>query len=112
MLSHLHMQKKRTAYRSLHILTVHMAALRITKIYFLGGRVHGLPLFTAPSSHQMDSWLGLDVPPNMQWAYEASCFDVPSTATCSQYSGRSPGCMMSEGGGGQHLYKCPRRLGR
>ena len=69
--------------------------------------------FSLPhSSHQLDSWLGLAVPPSVQWTYEASCLDVPSTAIGNQCSRRSPGCMMSEGGGGQHLYRSPMRSGR
>ena len=53
-----------------------------------------------PSSHPVDDgWLGLEVPRGMQWTYEASCLDVPSTAIGSQCSRRSAGCMMSEGGG-------------
>ena len=47
------------------------------EIDFLGGPAkNSLP----PSSHQLDSWLAIADPPSVQWPYEASYLDVPSTA--------------------------------
>ena len=47
----------------------------------------------------MDSSLQQAVPPSVQWTYEASCLDVPSTTIGNQCSRRRQGCMMSDGGG-------------
>ena len=70
------------------------------------------PTFHCPRVATNDSWFGLDFQPSVQWTYEASCLNVPSTAIGNGCSRRLPGCMMSEDGRGRHLYKWPMRSGR
>ena len=38
-----------------------------------GGLWGPMGTYGPPSSHQLDSWLGMEVPPSVRWTYEASC---------------------------------------
>ena len=59
----------------------------LVEVHHLGSCVQRGPLLNTPSSsHQLASWLGLLVPPSVQWTYGASWRDVPSTRISIQCS--------------------------